>query len=60
LGKIENCMVTVHLGFALGDFFYLLDGEWFLPRAGSVTATGAVKRASPTIWSTGVTAVEKT
>ena len=31
LGKTENCMVTVHLGFACGDFHCLVDGELFLP-----------------------------
>jgi SRSO17 transposase len=31
LGKTENCIVTVHLGFAVGDFHCLLDGELFLP-----------------------------
>jgi SRSO17 transposase len=33
LGKTENCMVTVHLGFACGDFHCLLDGELFLPES---------------------------
>lgn len=31
LGKTENCMVTVHLGYATGDFHCLIDGELFLP-----------------------------
>ena len=31
LGKTENCMVTVHLGYARDDFHCLLDGELFLP-----------------------------
>ena len=31
LGKTENCLVTVHLGLARGDFHCLLDGELFLP-----------------------------
>lgn len=30
-GKTENCMVTVHLGYAQGDFHCLLDGDLFLP-----------------------------
>lgn len=30
-GKTENCIVTVHLGYAQGDFHCLLDGELFLP-----------------------------
>ena len=31
LGKLENCVVTVHLGYAVEDFHCLLDGEPFLP-----------------------------
>lgn len=31
VGKTENCIVTVHLGYAMGDFHCLLDGELFLP-----------------------------
>lgn len=30
-GKTENCMVTVHLGYAAGDFHCLLDGDLYLP-----------------------------
>src|SRR5271154_6249009 len=30
-GKPENCMVTVHLGYARDDFHCLLDGELYLP-----------------------------
>lgn len=30
-GKVENCIVSVHLGYAHGDFHGLLDGELFLP-----------------------------
>src|ERR1700730_6995389 len=33
LGKTENCMVTVHLGFAQEDFHCLLEGELFLPES---------------------------
>lgn len=33
LGKTENCMVTVHLGVASGDFHCLVDGELFLPES---------------------------
>jgi SRSO17 transposase len=33
LGKTENCIVTVHLGFARGDFHCLLDGELYLPES---------------------------
>jgi SRSO17 transposase len=30
-GKIDNCVVTVHLGYAAADFHCLLDNELFLP-----------------------------
>lgn len=30
-GKTENCLVTVHLGYAQGDFHALLDGDLYLP-----------------------------
>jgi SRSO17 transposase len=33
LGKLENCLVTVHLGYALEDFHCLVDGELFLPES---------------------------
>jgi SRSO17 transposase len=33
LGKLENCIVTVHLGYAVEDFHGLLDGELFLPES---------------------------
>jgi SRSO17 transposase len=33
LGKLENCIVTVHLGYAVDDFHCLLDGELFLPQS---------------------------
>lgn len=35
VGKRENCMVTVHLGYARDDFHCLLDGELFLPESWS-------------------------
>ncbi len=31
VGKVENCVVSVHLGYAAGDFHTLLDGEPYLP-----------------------------
>jgi SRSO17 transposase len=31
VGKTENCVVSVHLGYAVGDFHTLLDGEPYLP-----------------------------
>lgn len=30
-GKLDNCVVSVHLGYVAGDFHTLLDGELFLP-----------------------------
>ena len=35
LGKLENCPVTVHLGYAVDDFHCLPDGELFLPEGGA-------------------------
>jgi SRSO17 transposase len=32
-GIVENCVVTVHLGYAVGDFHCLLDSALFLPEA---------------------------
>jgi SRSO17 transposase len=31
MGKKENCIVTVHLTYATGDFHCLLDGDLFPP-----------------------------
>lgn len=33
VGKKDNCIVTVHLGYAVDDFHCLLDGELFLPES---------------------------
>lgn len=33
LGKVENCVATVHIGFVSGDFHALLDGDIYLPRS---------------------------
>jgi SRSO17 transposase len=30
-GKLDNCVVTVHLGYVAGDFHTLVDGDLFLP-----------------------------
>lgn len=35
VGKTENCIVTVHLAYAIDDFHCLLDGELFLPESWS-------------------------
>lgn len=39
LGKVENCMVTVHLALAKGRFRCLLDNELFLPESWSSDRT---------------------
>jgi SRSO17 transposase len=31
-GKVDNCVITVHLGYAAGDFHCLLDSALYLPR----------------------------
>ena len=31
VGKTENCVVSVHLGYATPDFYTLIDGELYLP-----------------------------
>ena len=35
VGKHENCIVTVHLGYARDDFHCLIDGDLFLPESWS-------------------------
>ena len=35
VGKKDNCIVTVHLGYAADEFHTLLDGELFLPESWS-------------------------
>lgn len=35
VGKQENCIVTVHLGYATSDFHCLIDGDLFLPESWS-------------------------
>lgn len=32
-GKKDNCVITVHLGYAAGDFHALLDSDLYLPEA---------------------------
>lgn len=45
LGKLENCVVSVHLGYAAGDFHTLLDGELFLPEETWHTNRGRCRAA---------------
>jgi SRSO17 transposase len=33
LGKIENCVTSVHLGYAVGDFHCVLDSDLFVPQS---------------------------
>lgn len=33
VGKQENCIITVHLGYACDDFHCLLDGDLYLPES---------------------------
>jgi len=33
LGKIENCVMSVHLGYAVGDFHCVLDSALFVPQS---------------------------
>lgn len=33
VGKQENCIITVHLGYAAGEFHCLLDGDLYLPES---------------------------
>jgi SRSO17 transposase len=35
VGKQENCIVTVHLGYACGDFHCLIDDDLFIPESWS-------------------------
>ena len=32
-GKIDNCIVTVHLGYVRGDFLAMLDSDLYLPQS---------------------------
>jgi len=39
VGKLENCVATVHLGYAAGDFHTFLAGELFLPEDWAANAS---------------------
>ena len=47
IGKQDNCMVTVHLGYAVDDFHCLLDGELFLPESWSKDRTRCAEAGIP-------------
>jgi SRSO17 transposase len=42
-GKVDNCVVSVHLAYSVGEFHCLLDSDLFLPRA---WADDAARRAA--------------
>lgn len=52
MGKIENCVVSVHLGYT-PEFYSLIDGELYLPEEtfGTTTARGVARRGFPMTWS---------
>ena len=52
-GKIDNCVTTVHLGYAADDFHCLLDGVCTCPRSGPTTGRGAGRPAFRTRSATG-------
>ena len=53
-GKVENCVVTVHLGYVTSDFHALVDGDLYLPEESWAEDRGAVvKPGSPRTSSTG-------
>jgi SRSO17 transposase len=47
IGKQDNCIVTVHLGYAVDDFHCLLDGELFLPESWSKDRTRCAAAGIP-------------
>ena len=49
-GKLENCVVSVHLGYAAGDFHTLPDGQLFLPeKTWPSSPTGPRRARRPTV-----------
>jgi SRSO17 transposase len=46
-GKIENCVVTVHLGYAVDDFHCLLGSDLFLPKIWSADRERCRKAGIP-------------
>jgi SRSO17 transposase len=47
VGKQDNCIVTVHLNYAAGDFHCLLDGALFLPESWSLDRDRCREAAIP-------------
>ena len=54
LGKLENCLVTVHLGYTVDDFHCLIDGELFLPESWDQDRDRCREVAFPILWFTGL------
>lgn len=46
-GKTDNCTVTVHLGYAAGDFHCLVDSELFLPERWSANRPRCAQAGIP-------------
>jgi SRSO17 transposase len=53
VGKVDNVIVTVHIGVAKGRFQALLDADLYLPPSWDTTARAAVPPASRTTYATG-------
>jgi SRSO17 transposase len=53
LGKIDNCIVTVHLGIVRGRFKTLVDGDLFLPQVWSEDRERVAKPPFPMTSSIG-------
>jgi SRSO17 transposase len=47
LGKTDNCIVTVHVGYAVDDFHCLLDGELYLPESWAADRARCQKAGIP-------------
>jgi SRSO17 transposase len=52
-GKKENCLVTVHLGYARDGFHCLLDGELYLPESWSEDRPRCREAGIPMRWCIG-------
>ena len=50
-GKVDNCVVGVHLGYATAEFQCLLDSALYLPKDWADDAQRRKKTASPARWS---------
>jgi SRSO17 transposase len=50
-GKVDNCVVAVHLSYAAPGFQVLLDSSLYLPEGWANDAARRKKRMFPTMWS---------